>query len=176
LSQIIENLLDFSRLKRKEEALPLEPVDLEALLRQVAEGFSHRTGEGAIDFQVERVDPVVLKTNAAAVERILANLLDNALKYGDGERPWIRLRGETGGGEVRISVSDNGVGIPRRDRERVFEEFYRVRYDDYAVQGSGLGLSIARRLARLLGGDLRFESIEGSGSTFVLVLPGEEAA
>ena len=81
-------------------------------------------------------------------------------------------------GQVHVSVVDNGIGIPRRDCERVFEEFYRVRYDDYEFQGSGLGLSIARRLARKLGGDIAVESRVGEGSTFTLVLanPSKEAA
>ncbi len=174
LSQLIENLLDFSRRRREEEPIPMEPVDLDALLRQVADGFSSRLKEEGFDFEMDNSAPAVIHTNAAALERILANLLDNALKYGGEERCWIRLRAEEREDRVLISVSDNGIGIRRRDRKRVFEEFYRVRYDDYAVQGSGLGLAISRQLARKLGGDITVESVEGKGSTFTLVLPKEE--
>lgn len=101
-------------------------------------------------------------------------MLDNALKYRRRESPRIALSLEQAGERVRIAVADNGPGIPRADRERVFEVFYRVRYDDYEVKGSGLGLAIARRLARNLGGDVLLESREGEGSTSTLELPREE--
>jgi len=98
-------------------------------------------------------------------------LLDNALKYRREEGPEIRLSLAREQGWAAISVEDNGRGIPRGDLERVFQEFYRVRYDDYAVKGSGLGLSISRRLAHKLGGDVTLAGREGQGSTFTLRLP-----
>lgn len=178
LSQLVENLLDSSRLGRNDSALPIEPVDIAALLRRIAEAFELRAREKRIAFQVEgceaasfQAGTTLIDTNAAAVERIALNLLDNALKYRRKDAPEIRLALSTAGDAVRITVADNGIGIARRDRERVFDEFYRVRYNDYTVKGSGLGLSIARRLARKLGGDLTLESEENVGSTFVLSLP-----
>ncbi|MBI4586298.1 MAG: HAMP domain-containing histidine kinase [Planctomycetes bacterium] len=173
LSRLIENLLDFSRLHREDIALPREPVDFGALLRKAAEGFSYRAREKGADFQAGGCDQleITLNTNAGAIERILSNLLDNALKYNQSEKPVIRLSAGQDGSRVRIDVADNGIGIPYRDQERVFEEFYRVRYDDYAVQGTGLGLAIARRLARQLGGDIQLQSREKEGSKFTLILP-----
>jgi signal transduction histidine kinase len=176
LSVLIESLLDFSRLRKKDESVHPEPVDLEALLERVGEGFSFRAREAGVRFTVENGASLRFHSNAAAVERILQNLLDNALKYRRREGPWVALKAERSDDRLLLSVSDNGIGIPRRERERVFEEFYRVRYDDYAVQGSGLGLAIARRLARKLGGEVTLESREGAGSTFTLSLPcGEDA-
>ena len=172
LSNLIENLLDFSRLGRKEVALPCEPVDLSAVARATAEGFALRAHEEGIAFEARIPEgSLTLSTNADAIERIALNLLDNALKYRTKREPWIRLSLEETATEARLSVSDNGIGIPAAERERVFEEFYRVRYEDYAVQGSGLGLSISRRLARKLGGDILLASEPGKGSTFTLVLP-----
>jgi len=176
LSGLIENLLDFSRLGRKEEKLTLEPVDLGGLLARVSEGFSFRAREKGVDFSFQSGTLPTLESNAPALERILSNLLDNAFKYRRPEGPRVRLQAEDLGERVRICVEDNGIGIPRRDREKVFEEFYRVRYDDYGVQGSGLGLSIARRLARKLGGEITVESREGAGSTFTLILPGKDGS
>ncbi|MBI4606086.1 MAG: HAMP domain-containing histidine kinase [Planctomycetes bacterium] len=183
LSQLVENLLDLSRPARAGEALALEPVDLAAVARRVAEGAAAIAREEGVAFRLEGVPPeggdgsaveaVVAVADPAAVERILSNLLDNAIKYRRAEGPEVVLSLAAGPGEARIAVRDNGVGIPRRDRERVFEELYRVRYDDYAVKGSGLGLAIARRLARKLGGDIELESREGEGSTFTLRLPRE---
>jgi len=181
LSQLVENLLDSSRMGNSDVSLPIEPVDIAALLRRVAEAFELRAREKRVAFQVEGCEAAgfqgatgavaLVNTNAAAVERIALNLLDNALKYRRKDAPEIRLALSTVGDTVCVSVADNGIGIARRDRERIFDEFYRVRYDDYTVKGSGLGLSIARRLARKLGGDLTLESEENVGSIFVLSLP-----
>jgi signal transduction histidine kinase len=176
LSVLIESLLDFSKLRKKDESVHPEPVDLEALLGRVAEAFSFRAREAGVRFTIENGAPLRFHSNAAAVERILQNLLDNALKYRRREDPWVALTAKKSGDRLLVSVSDNGIGIPRRDRERVFEEFYRVRYDDYGVQGSGLGLAIARRLARKLGGEVTLESREGAGSTFTFSIPFREDA
>ncbi len=177
LSQLVENLLDLSRFSKEEAALPLEPVDLAALLGRLAEGFSFHAKDRKVAFETGGLlaggaaGPVEVETNAQAVERIVRNLLDNALKYRREDKPEVRLELAMDGGRARISVTDNGPGIPRADRERVFEEFYRLRYDDYGVKGSGLGLSIARRLARKLGGDVTLVSREGGGSRFTLEIP-----
>jgi signal transduction histidine kinase len=179
LSQIFENFLDFTRSGRRGEKLEREPVDLKALLRDLAEGFAVRAGEEGVGFEASGLDAVsghlVVATSAPAVERIVLNLLDNALKYRSVEAPEVRLAVSADERTVHIEVTDNGPGIPRADRERVFQELYRVHYDDYAVKGSGLGLAISRRLARELGGDIELESTEGRGSTFTLVLPREDA-
>jgi signal transduction histidine kinase len=177
LSQLVENLLDLSRLAKSEESLPVEPVDLVPLLEHLGEGFSFLAGNEEVEFATEGLlaspaaGPVVALTNAQAVERIVLNLLDNALKYRREARAEVRLRLERDARWARISVADNGPGIPRAHQPRVFEEFYRARYEDYGVKGSGLGLAIARRLARKLGGEVRLESREGVGSRFTLELP-----
>ncbi|MBI4601855.1 MAG: HAMP domain-containing histidine kinase, partial [Planctomycetes bacterium] len=172
LSQLLENLLDLSRPERAEAELAREPADLAALLREVAEGFAYRAREEKAAFRTEGVDgSLPLETNPGAVERIVLNLLDNALKYRRAEGAEVVLSlaaGSSGaaGGGARNAVRDNGPGNPRGERERVFEEFDRGRFVDYAVKGAGLGLPIARRLARRLGGDLELESREGEGSVF----------
>ena len=143
----------------------------------MAEGFAFKAAEKGVSFLKqgidsarEAADPIVIIANAAALERILLNLLDNALKYRKQEKPEILLAVEARGGDALVTVADNGIGVPRADRERVFEEFYRVQYENYGVKGSGLGLAISRRLARKLGGDITLESREGLGSRFVLRL------
>jgi len=183
LSQLVEGLLDLSRPGRNDATLPREPVDLRALLGRIAERFAFQAREHGIQLEAagcgagSGAGEILAATNAPAVERIVLNLLDNAQKYRQSEKPWVRLGLEARNGAARISVEDNGIGIPRRDLERVFEDFYRVRYDDYAVKGSGLGLSIARKLARKLGGDVTVESRPGEGSTFTLEIPlASEAA
>ncbi len=181
LSHLIEGVLGLSWRGQAEEPAPVEPVDLAAVLRRVADGFAYRAEEAETAFDVAipksdgdgQADGLVAVTNAECVQRIVLNLLDNALKYGRGQDARVRLSIDRHDRCVRIAVSDNGPGIPRTEREQVFKEFHRLRYDDYGVPGSGLGLTIARHLARRLGGELHLDSREGAGTTFTLELPAD---
>ncbi|MBN2491387.1 MAG: HAMP domain-containing histidine kinase [Planctomycetes bacterium] len=183
LAGLIENVLDFARLERAGRELEREPVDVGELVRQVAEAFRFRAEEQGVEFRAEGGDAgadLASITHAPSVERILLNLLDNALKYRRPRSAAIELRARRVEDRLEVAVVDNGPGIPAAEQERIFEPFYRVQYDDYAIRGAGLGLAIARRLARQLGGELRVASRVGEGSTFVLELPaaanGEDAA
>ena len=174
LTQLIDNLLDFSRLGRKDTRLDLEPVDVGAILDETAESFRIRARESGVDFGLDveaAAGSLCARANRMALERITLNLLDNALKYGKSAKPAIRLEARARNGQVEISVEDNGPGIPPSERERIFEEFHRLHYDDYAVRGSGLGLSLSRRLARKMGGGVEVSSRTGKGSRFTLRLP-----
>ena len=177
LTHLIENILTFSRPRRKETPLAREPVDLREVTRRVAEGFAPRADQQGVAFRTEGIedalgaDGLVVISNADAIERILGNLLDNALKYRGPDKPEVVLRLEAHPGWVCLRVIDNGVGIPPREQDHVFEPFYRGRFRDYGVQGSGLGLSIARKLAHDLDGTLTLQSVENAGTTFTLELP-----
>ena len=99
------------------------------------------------------------------------NLLENAVKYSDHGSS-VQVRARTDGRWVDVEVEDHGIGIPRRDLERVFERFYRVdRARSRETGGTGLGLAIVRHVASNHAGDVRVESTEGEGSTFTLRLP-----
>jgi signal transduction histidine kinase len=105
----------------------------------------------------------------------VANLVVNALKYRRREGPgaWIRVAFEAAPeGRWRMAIEDNGVGIAPEDLERIFDEFQRVTPRE-GVSGVGLGLTITRRLAQLLGGEIRVSSTPGEGSRFEVVLPRE---
>ncbi len=181
LLRTVENVLDFSRMARRKDGDPIggEPVDLRELVERVAADFAPRAADRDAEIDLapaaEGEPGLVVMTNPAAVERIVGNLIENALKYHGEERPRVELALERHGDRVRVSVSDNGPGIPAREQQRIFDEFYRARFENYAVQGSGLGLSIARGLARRLGGDLTVSSRQGQGSTFTLELPAGDA-
>jgi two-component system phosphate regulon sensor histidine kinase PhoR len=111
-----------------------------------------------------------------AMEQILLNLLDNAVKYTEAGGS-IRIRIEGKGEAVRTSVSDTGIGIPRRDLERIFERFYRVdKARSRALGGTGLGLSIVKHLVQSLGGEISVESELGEGSSFSFSLPRAKEA
>jgi hypothetical protein len=107
------------------------------------------------------------------VEQILTNLAGNAIKFG-GDGGSVELTARFDGTVAVLAVRDEGPGIALEDRERIFERFYRMSGHE-RVTGTGLGLPIARDLARAMGGELQVASLLGTGSTFVLVLPGPAA-
>jgi signal transduction histidine kinase len=122
---------------------------------------------------VEAADPVHAVTDPARVRQVLGNLVSNAVKYARGSDRVVLSAGYEDAGPrpgrwAVVRVQDFGPGIAPADRERLFEEFYRA---DSGVKGHGLGLSVSRRIARLLGGELTVESEVGQGSIITLWLP-----
>ncbi|MFA1538875.1 ATP-binding protein [Actinomadura monticuli] len=169
LVSLVNELLDTAKAERgKLEPRPA-PVGVPDLLARLAALLAPMAEEAALTLTVDdRLAPPVLVTDDVMLTRILRNLLANALTFTpEGE---VRLTVGASSGHVEFSVSDTGVGIAPQDQERVFEEFYQVPGN--ARGGTGLGLPYARRLAGLLGGDLRLESVLGAGTTVTLRLPG----
>lgn len=159
------------------QSLPIHPsvVAIDALVRECVEDY--RGAAATVGHDLEVVLPphtVVVRTDPGRVKQILGNLLSNAVKYtpeGGTIRVELETRGVDASGEaVLVHVSDDGRGIPAEYQERIFEEFERL--PDSGADGHGLGLAIARRIARLLGGDLYVRSDGARGSTFTLRLPG----
>jgi signal transduction histidine kinase len=171
LARLVNNALDFSRLEQGKKTFAREPVDLVQELTRLLDTHAPRVAEAGLALRRELPSsPVRVVTDRDAIEQIVLNLIDNACKYA-AEGGEVRvLLDPRGGGEVR--VADRGPGVPAEHRERIFEKFHRV--DDALTAektGAGLGLSIARQLARGLGGELRYVPREGGGAEFVLELP-----
>jgi PAS domain S-box-containing protein len=165
---LIEELLDYSRLGR--EMLRAQPVPLEPLVTQLRSTFGERIEAAGGTFEV--VEPLAVPVgDPMLLERILANLVDNAITYrrpGVGSRT--TLSSTRHGAAVTITVADNGIGIAPEYRERIFEVFARLHGEE-EYPGTGIGLSIVRKAARLMGSDVTVESTEGEGTTFSLELP-----
>jgi two-component system phosphate regulon sensor histidine kinase PhoR len=167
LGELINDLLDLSRIEAREFRLKAEPSHLQRLCEKAALTFAGRAATRSMqvsvdipkDFPLALVDPI-------AFERILTNLIDNALKYcSEGAR--IRVTAAEAGNRLQVSVSDNGPGIESQHQPRLFERFYRVdtgRSRD--MGGTGLGLSIVKHLVEAMAGEVRVESDFGKGSTF----------
>jgi len=177
LTQRIEDLLDYAQEGRATRPLATEELDIVSLLRPLAETFQYRAKDHRVDFRSDlrsgggELRPI--RTNANAIERIVLNLLDNALKYRSKETPWIALKLKTTPRALQVLVKDNGIGISPKDQAHIFDEFYRADFEEYGVQGTGLGLSIARALAERVEARLLVDSRPGVGSTFVLEIPFE---
>ena len=170
LTRLVDNVLDFGRLEQNRRKYDLADADLREVVREAAESQRSRVEAAGMALSVETaVKPAMRLVDRDAVSQIVVNLVDNAVKYAaEGGR--IDVKVDDDGAVV---VADRGPGIPKRDRERVFERFYRCD-DSLAAKssGSGLGLSIARRLAEGMGGSLVCGAREGGGAEFRLEFGG----
>jgi signal transduction histidine kinase len=178
LTHLVENILHFSRLSRASMPKPtLETVDLSETVEDIADSFTRQVSSRASILEAQVAPGSAVRADRVGLHRILANLLDNALKYG-GEGQRIRLSVAPDGEMVRISVEDQGPGIPSGDRERIWEPYRRLERDvEGEVQGSGIGLAVVAELASSYGGRTWVEERIGGGSVFVVELPrGSESS
>jgi signal transduction histidine kinase len=169
ISQLVENLLELEALQAGHGSGTVDQeVDLSAVAINVDETLRGMASEQGASIELDVADGTTAVGNADGVERILLNLVDNALRHG-GQGIVVEIRGRREGDRARITVTDNGVGIADGDRERIFERFRRGSSGG-AGSGSGLGLAIARELARAMGGALSLDDSE-QGARFQLDLP-----
>ena len=174
LEAIAGDLLTLAGLERPDARLRPERFDLrEALARQAA-AFQSRAARAGLELAVELGPPLPVTADRGRIEQLLANLLDNALKY--TERGAVRVRAGEAGGRAWCEVEDTGSGIPEADQPRVFERFYRVdKARSREKGGTGLGLAIVKHIAGLHGGEVSLRSRPGEGSTFRVEIPREPA-
>ena len=164
LSRLVENLLDLSRLEAGKAEPHREPVDLAEVVDAALGGV---TDPGSVRLALDPDLPLV-NADPAQLERAFANLLENAIRYGNG-RP-VSVRSRLDGGYVVVRVVDQGPGIPEEERERIFEPFQRGG-SAAGKSGSGLGLAIAKGFLEANGGEVSLESMPGQGTSFVVRLP-----
>ena len=170
LRALIEDLLELSRIEGRSQPLALEPVDALAVASDLLRDMAPRIEARGLTAAASGAAPPVL-ADRRALEQVLQNLLDNAVKYTEpGGR--IEVRAALANGKVRIEVADTGMGIPEADRARVFERFYRVdKARSRDLGGTGLGLAIVKHLVQAMDGDLRLDSREGEGTSVAVLLP-----
>jgi signal transduction histidine kinase len=172
LTRLVSNVLDFSRLEQGRKTYRHEDVDVADCMRDIVEAQRLRVQEAGMALNTDIPNTEVLvHADPDALEQVVLNLLDNAVKYAaEGAELRLVLRRHSDHAEIR--VSDRGPGIPTSHRSSIFEKFHRV--DDSMTarqQGSGLGLNIARRIMLDLGGDVLYQPRKGGGSTFIVRMP-----
>jgi PAS domain S-box-containing protein len=170
LVQIVDQLLISAQLDRGTLHLDVAECDVEALCASVVATARLRAVEGiSVTFRPASIAPV--RCDESLLRQVLVNLVENAMKYSvEGGEVEVRLYDDPG--RVRIEVTDQGLGIPPAEQERIFEKFYRLDAAmSRGVGGSGLGLFISREIVTQMGGTLSVRSVEGKGSTFTVGLP-----
>ncbi len=183
LLELVNDILDISKIEAGKFEIANEPVDLPELVRDTATSVQLQARQKDLRLEVEAPEHLHITADAARIRQILLNLLSNAVKFTEEGGVTVTVletgvaevsgggASENGGGEgVEVRVQDTGPGIAREDRERIFSEFEQVARAG-AREGTGLGLAISRKLARMMGGDLELHTEVGVGSTFILRLP-----
>lgn len=169
LSQLVDSLLDISRLTGGRLVLHPEALDLAEVVREVAQRFEAESLANGVALRVDAPEPVPGRWDRLRLEQVLTNLLSNALKYGRGAPVDVHVRREGEGG-ARLEVHDRGIGISPEDVGRIFGRFERAVSSRH-YGGLGLGLFITRQLVEALGGHITVDSVPQQGSTFTVTLP-----
>jgi PAS domain S-box-containing protein len=169
LDHLLGNLLELSRAQANRLSLNMEPVRIDALVGNVVERIKRQTSRHQFSTEIpDSLSPV--NADPLRLERILYNLLDNAVKYSpDGGE--VRIFARKDGANLLVGVADQGIGISSQDQTRLFAPFQRVEHSATRYGGTGLGLVVCRRLVEAHGGRIWVESQPGRGSTFVFSLP-----
>ncbi len=171
LEALLADLLTLSSLESPEAARPRQPVDLPELAREAVELVTRRAAERGVSVSLRAADLPPLPGDPSGLERLLVNLLDNAVKYNRAGGS-VTLVITPRGGEVLLEVRDTGIGIPPEAIPRLFERFYRVDAGRSREEGgTGLGLAIVKHVAQAHGGKVEVESQMGQGSVFRVRLP-----
>jgi signal transduction histidine kinase len=168
LSQLVDSLLDVSRLSRGRLELHPEALELGEVVRELVRRFETEARLAGVRLTVDAPHPVPGRWDRLRLEQVLTNLVSNALKYGRGAPVDVRVRDQ--GEHASVEVQDRGIGIAPEDAQRIFERFERAVSSRH-YGGLGLGLFITRQLVEALGGHISLESHPGQGSTFTVLLP-----
>lgn len=179
LSSLVENVLDFSRIRQGRKRYEFEPVDLTAMIRQTIKLLEPNAAEHKVGLvltepisESEEMQPC---WDGQAVQQALVNLIDNAIKHsppGVAVKVAYSLAESAAGSNIRVVVEDQGPGVPAEEQEKIFEPFYRRGSELHReTKGIGIGLSLVKHIAEAHGGLVLVESVVGQGSRFILELP-----
>ncbi|MHC1764837.1 MAG: sensor histidine kinase [Verrucomicrobiia bacterium] len=175
LTYLIEDLLTISQLESKQAVLRPEPIALRAAVQHVADDLQAKGGEKKAEIRNEVPEGCFVQADAARLEQVLFNLVENALKYGQPDG-LVVISGREHEGQIEVWVQDDGPGIPIDAQSRIFERFYRVdRARSRETGGTGLGLAIVKHIVLAHGGTVRVRSQPGQGATFYFTLPPASA-
>jgi signal transduction histidine kinase len=171
LNRLISDLLDISQIESSAFSLKKINFDLGEMIFELIESLEPLVSEQKHQLTADVTEDITLNADKEKVRQVITNLIENAVKYspvgGD-----INIEVSLVEGDAEIVVSDNGYGISAEDQDRIFETFFRSRTDEnWEVPGTGLGLSLVKRIVSMHGGTVELESELGEGTSFVILLP-----
>jgi two-component system sensor histidine kinase KdpD len=174
LRRLMGEAIHLARIEAKRLKLERQAIKVDSLIQRALDSLGQRAGSHPIRLETAGAMPLVF-ADPELIADLIKQLLDNALKYSPPGRP-ISVSAEELNGLVSIAVRDEGQGLTELEQSRIFEKFYRARRDHAGVQGTGMGLAIAREIAEAHGGAVRVESQLGQGSLFTVTLPAAPLA
>ena len=168
LTELVEQLLDVSRLQSGRTVLRSRPVDLRSVVAEAITPYAQI--HPSRTFKIEAPDPVLIHADPLRLEQVIVNLIANAVKFSPPDRPVEVMVGWDSDSIALVAVRDHGIGIPIEQREQIFERFYQARRQDFQY-GIGLGLFICKQIVDLHGGAISVEAPDDGGTRFVVHLP-----
>ncbi len=176
LLALVSDILDLAKVGAGQLDVKLEAVRIDDLVRDLVDRTSAVAAEKGLAIDVSLPPELIAYTDPLRARQMLLNLLSNAVKFTPRDGGAIVVSGRASRGGVEIAVRDSGIGIAAEEQDKIFEEFTQVDHGPTrSLDGTGLGLTLTRRLAALLGGQVEVESSLGVGSTFTIWLPGVAA-
>ncbi|HSQ84451.1 MAG TPA: HAMP domain-containing sensor histidine kinase, partial [Desulfobacterales bacterium] len=174
LIRLVSDLFDFTKIEAKKVDWSFEEENLTVLIEEVIDILSPLALDKKISIIYEAYKPILLDFDLERIEQVLVNLIDNAIKFSD-QKSDIRITVQEDSESVIVSIKDQGIGIPEKDIESIFDKFSTVPSGrDGKTEGTGLGLAICKAIVEAHGGKIWAESISGVSSTFYFKLPKKE--
>lgn len=172
LSAMVEQILEFAGANSGKKKYDFREQSVKTIVENAIRDCRGLIDENGFEVEMEIAENLPnVKADANALKQAIQNLIGNSLKYSNGEK-WLKISAQNGGGKVKITVEDRGIGIAPKDLKHIFEPFYRAKaVVDEQIHGNGLGLSLVRETVEAHGGKITAESEIGKGSKFIVHLP-----
>ncbi|HNN62926.1 MAG TPA: HAMP domain-containing sensor histidine kinase, partial [Candidatus Obscuribacter sp.] len=172
LMHLVNDVLELSRIEEANREFEMLPMDIHRACEAAIRSLNLMARDRGIELVFEQAENIPLASiNQESIERVVINLLNNAIKYTpEGGKITVKVA-ESEGKEVAVHVKDTGIGIPEDALEHVFDRFYRVEKKVHTIKGTGLGLTIVKKIIEKHGGRITVASAIGEGSTFSFYLP-----